>query len=403
MFRSDVGQQRSRDREHPAGGRNGLRAAVLVWGLALLVDVTFSSSGPGGQTAVAAPGTTDSGASQLSAAGYWLVAPDGGVFSFGDAPFYGSAGNVALERPVVGVAATPSGHGYWLVASDGGVFSFGDAAFYGSAGNVALKQPIAGISPYPHLHTLLVVGDSLVTQSEADLTQLRPPATFVWIAAGVGSAPCDWAHGYRDPYSHNRFRSLAGELQQYHPQAVAIAFSGNPGLSGPSNGCVDRTDAYTLDQLLASYGQSITEMAMQASAAGAAVYLDAAPARNPATPPGLYQGPGGQPAYDFTGVPQINQLLLTLTTGSSGEIRPWHYDPTAGELLGGQPLSPNTTEMVWQQYLPCSVSPHDPCTNGLTQVRVGGNSDAIHLYYGAGTKLFAEGVDHEPLHTVIHP
>ena len=29
--------------------------------------------------------------------------------------------------PVVGMAATPSGHGYWLVASDGGIFSFGDA------------------------------------------------------------------------------------------------------------------------------------------------------------------------------------------------------------------------------------------------------------------------------------
>ena len=29
------------------------------------------------------------------------------------------------------MAATPSGHGYWLVASDGGIFSFGDAHFYG--------------------------------------------------------------------------------------------------------------------------------------------------------------------------------------------------------------------------------------------------------------------------------
>ena len=36
--------------------------------------------------------------------------------------------------PVVGMAATPSGHGYWLVASDGGIFSFGDAPFYGSTG-----------------------------------------------------------------------------------------------------------------------------------------------------------------------------------------------------------------------------------------------------------------------------
>ena len=60
--------------------------------------------------------------------GYWLVASDGGVFSYGDAQFYGSAGGVRLNKPVVGMAATPDGGGYWLVASDGGMFSYGDAA-----------------------------------------------------------------------------------------------------------------------------------------------------------------------------------------------------------------------------------------------------------------------------------
>ena len=59
--------------------------------------------------------------------GYWLVASDGGVFSFGDATFHGSTGGMTLNKPIVGMAATPDGGGYWLVASDGGVFSFGDA------------------------------------------------------------------------------------------------------------------------------------------------------------------------------------------------------------------------------------------------------------------------------------
>jgi beta-lactamase class A len=40
---------------------------------------------------------------------------------------------VALNAPIVGMTATPDGGGYWLVASDGGVFSFGDAPFAGSA------------------------------------------------------------------------------------------------------------------------------------------------------------------------------------------------------------------------------------------------------------------------------
>ncbi len=87
-------------------------------------------------------GTPDAG-------GYWLVASDGGIFSFGDAGFYGSTGNVALNKPIVGMARTPDGKGYWLVASDGGVFAYGDAHFYGSTGNVALNKPVVGMASTP--------------------------------------------------------------------------------------------------------------------------------------------------------------------------------------------------------------------------------------------------------------
>ncbi|MDA8270436.1 MAG: hypothetical protein M0Z39_03375, partial [Actinomycetota bacterium] len=64
--------------------------------------------------------------------GYWLVGADGGVFTFGDAGFYGSMAQVRLAAQIVGIAPTPDGHGYWLVGADGGVFTFGDAGFYGS-------------------------------------------------------------------------------------------------------------------------------------------------------------------------------------------------------------------------------------------------------------------------------
>lgn len=64
--------------------------------------------------------------------GYWLVQADGGVFAFGDAHFYGSLGNVALNKPIVGIGATTDGGGYWLVAGDGGVFPFGNATFEGA-------------------------------------------------------------------------------------------------------------------------------------------------------------------------------------------------------------------------------------------------------------------------------
>jgi len=81
--------------------------------------------------------------------GYWLTASDGGIFAFGDAKFYGSAGDKPLNRPIVGMAPTPSGKGYWLVASDGGIFAYGDAFFYGSTGSIPLNKPIVGIAAHP--------------------------------------------------------------------------------------------------------------------------------------------------------------------------------------------------------------------------------------------------------------
>jgi hypothetical protein len=41
----------------------------------------------------------------------------------GDATFYGSTGGLALNKPIVGMAATPDDKGYWEVASDGGIFA----------------------------------------------------------------------------------------------------------------------------------------------------------------------------------------------------------------------------------------------------------------------------------------
>ena len=110
------------------------------------------------------------------------MASDGGIFSYGDATFYGSTGAIHLNKPIVGMAATPDGErllagrlrrrhlqlrrrafygstgaihlnkpivgmatttdgsGYWLVASDGGIFSYGDAGFYGSTGAIRLTS-----------------------------------------------------------------------------------------------------------------------------------------------------------------------------------------------------------------------------------------------------------------------
>ncbi len=157
-----------------------LASGLLMVGLAA-VSATVGVR-PAGALVVNAPivgiaSTADGG-------GYWMVGRDGGVFTFGDAPFSGSVGGAAsapivgmavdpqtggyrmatssgglwwfdsssygwvtgqLNAPVVGIATDPATDGYWMVASDGGVFAF-NAPFLGSMGGTRLNQPIVGMA-----------------------------------------------------------------------------------------------------------------------------------------------------------------------------------------------------------------------------------------------------------------
>ena len=80
-----------------------------------------------------------------SGEGYWLAAADGGVFSFGDAPYRGSLPALGLQVDAVDLAPSPSGVGYLVASSDGGVFAFGDATFAGSGFSSGMA-PVVGIA-----------------------------------------------------------------------------------------------------------------------------------------------------------------------------------------------------------------------------------------------------------------
>src|SRR6185437_3266362 len=131
----------------------GLCGTLIAYGAGTASAATPGVSAFGNATPFGAPAQINQPmvgmASTPDGNGYWLVAADGGVFTFGDAGFFGSAGNIALNQPIVGMASPPDGNGYWLVAADGGVFTFGDAGFFGSAGNIALNQPIVGMASTP--------------------------------------------------------------------------------------------------------------------------------------------------------------------------------------------------------------------------------------------------------------
>ena len=129
----------------PAGGPHGYYMAASDGGVFTFGNLPYCGSA----ASLALNRPVVGIAATPNAGGYWLVASDGGIFTFGNAGFYGSTGGMHLNAPIVGMAATPDGAGYYLVAADGGIFTFGDAQYQGSMGNVRLNQPVVGMAVDP--------------------------------------------------------------------------------------------------------------------------------------------------------------------------------------------------------------------------------------------------------------
>src|ERR1700693_3127610 len=105
------------------------RLRALLAPLASLAIATFTAGAPllmG--TGVAAAATPQAPGAPAS-----VVAAPGGGHAVAPA-----------SQPVGDVAPTHDDMGYWMVASNGGIFTFGDAPFYGSTGAVHLAKPIVG-------------------------------------------------------------------------------------------------------------------------------------------------------------------------------------------------------------------------------------------------------------------
>ncbi|MGH8992313.1 MAG: phosphodiester glycosidase family protein, partial [Acidimicrobiia bacterium] len=85
--------------------------------------------------------------------GYWMVAADGAVYTFGDAPWMGNAplsgGDLAVD-----LEPTPSGGGYWIVDDAGHVFTFGDATHMGNVESFRLMpgEKVTSLSATPSGH-----------------------------------------------------------------------------------------------------------------------------------------------------------------------------------------------------------------------------------------------------------
>ena len=128
-----------------------------------------------------------------SGLGYWTVSSDGGVYTFGHSQFYGAPSDIRLAAPVVGMAATPTGHGYWIAAADGGVFTYGDAAYFGSGSAGPDRSPVVGVAategePAPG-YELAHSDGAVVEYSSAGARELNGPMHLSAPVVGIASTP----------------------------------------------------------------------------------------------------------------------------------------------------------------------------------------------------------------------
>ncbi|HXA34412.1 MAG TPA: hypothetical protein VNV87_19335, partial [Acidimicrobiales bacterium] len=173
-----------------AAGASCTIGAGDLSGDAAHTNISFASLPPG----LNAPVVTMMATS--AATGYWLVGADGGIFSFGNAPFYGSMGGQPLNQPVVGAARTHDGGGYWLVASDGGVFCFGDAQFRGSMGGQPLNSRVVGAAAAPtgQGYWLVAADGGIFNFGDASFDGSKGGSPPTWPV--VGMAADQAANGY---------------------------------------------------------------------------------------------------------------------------------------------------------------------------------------------------------------
>src|SRR5262245_11232085 len=130
-----------------------------------------------------------------SGRGYWVASRDARVFAFGDALNLHPHGTPPRPGQIIAIAAMPSGGGYWLLAANGRVFAFGRATLYGSVAGKRLNAPVVGIAATPsgRGYWLVAADGGVFTFGDAHFAGSlagRPHDRVSGIASGMT------AHGY---------------------------------------------------------------------------------------------------------------------------------------------------------------------------------------------------------------
>ena len=131
----------------------------------------------------------------------------------------------ALNAPVVGMAATPTGGGYFEVASDEGIFTFGTAQFFGT---IPVTSP-----------RIVLYGDSLGMESAQDFSFFAAQSAAPVLVRTYGeTAVCDF------------LQTTATDASDWRPSVAVLEFSGNnltPCMAGDAIGTASCYEKYRSD------------------------------------------------------------------------------------------------------------------------------------------------------------
>jgi hypothetical protein len=275
--------------------------------------------------------------------GYWLVASDGGIFTFGDAGFFGSTGATHLNAPIVGMAPTPDGQGYWLVASDGGIFTFGDAGFFGSTGATHLNAPIVGMAPTPdgQGYWLVASDGGIFTFGDAGFFGSVPGAN-AHVGNVVAMSPASNGQGYWIAGGNGAVDSFGDAVSDGSAAGVAlhkpiVGFAAVPS-AVPSGESPAPLSVTTTPLALAALG-SFYSASLEATG-GTAPYSWILISGSP--PPGLTLSPGGV----ITGTPsEVGTFSFTVQVTDDTAPTPLVATATRSISVAEAPLSITTTTL----------------------------------------------------------
>ncbi len=256
-------------------------------------------------------------------------------------------GGRPLNRPIVGMAAAPTG-GYWLVASDGGIFSFGSAPFWGSTGTLRLAKPMVGMG------------------GRAD----RRPTGW-WLPTAVSSA-----------LGRRAVLGIDGQLSTSPPPSSGVGCGADPArLAGLAAWTAGSSPSATPRQLLGS-----------TAGAGGPYAVGIAP-----TPTGYWVAygeaapPFGGLVTDYLAQRQgdVTAALFDATTGETWQLRPGDMQVTASivkvDLLAtalhqAQPSGQLPSAQEQAQFVPMiEQSDNDAATNVYQEE---GGNDAVSAFDG---------------------